>query len=146
MRLDKLLFIRMESDMVAQSQKILLFIVLATLFYTGPAKAAGLKTLMEIGAGQAEIAKSLRQETESYDAVKKAVNSGAIKEGMAADTIREKYGGPIVETYDKKSDLTRWLYMPASSGHFKGEKLYIYIDSENKVKRCELILSPKPLF
>ncbi|MBU4377176.1 MAG: hypothetical protein KKD29_06880 [Candidatus Omnitrophica bacterium] len=101
--------------------------------------AADMKKLMEVGASQTEIAKSLRQETKSYDAVKKAINSGAIKEGMTADTIRKKYGGPIIEVYDKKRDITKWLYMPASSNHFGGEKLYIHIDSDNKVKGWELI-------
>lgn len=101
--------------------------------------SADLKQLMEIGASQADIAKTLQQETKNYNEVKKAIASGAIKEGMPADAVRKRYGGPILDTYDKKHDATKWLYMPASSNHFKGEKLYLYIDKDNKVKSWELI-------
>ncbi|MFH0839861.1 MAG: hypothetical protein V1883_02455 [Candidatus Omnitrophota bacterium] len=124
--------------MLTHSRTLLLISALI-LLYTTPTKAADMKKLMEVGASQAEIAKVLRQETKSYEAVKKAINSGRIREGMTADIIRKKYGGPIIETYDKKNDITKWLYMPASSDHFKGEKLYIHIDSDNKVKGWKLI-------
>ena len=119
--------------------KILFSTGLVVFFITTNTFSADLKTLMEIGASQADIAKSLKQETKNYNEVKKAINSGAIKEGLAADAIRRKYGNPIIETYDKKRDLTKWLYMPASSTHFKGEKLYLYIDRDNKVKSWELV-------
>ncbi len=124
--------------MLTYSRKALL-IALLILPYAAPAEAADIKTLMEIGASQAEIAKSLQRETKSYDAIKKAINSGDIKEGMAANTIRGKYGDPVIEASDKDRDLAKWLYMPASSGHFSGEKLYIYMDSDNKVKDWKIV-------
>ncbi len=119
--------------------KILFTVGLFVFFIATNTFSADLKTLMEIGASQVDIAKSLQQETKNYNEVKKAINSGAIKEGLAAETIRKKYGEPILETYDKKRDATKWLYMPASSNHFKGEKLYLYLDKENKVKSWELV-------
>ena len=118
---------------------ILLIAGLVIFFGATYVFAADLKTLMEIGASQADIAKTLQRETKNYNEVKKAIASGAIKEGLAADTVRKKYGQPILETYDKKHDATKWLYMPASSTHFKGEKLYLYFDKGNKVKSWELV-------
>lgn len=119
--------------------KILFVMIAISLLGFIAAYSADLKTLMEIGASQADIAKTLQQETKNYNGVKNAIASGAIKEGMASDIVRRKYGEPIIETYDKKCDLTKWLYMPASSSHFGGEKLYLYVDKENKVKGWELV-------
>lgn len=113
--------------------RTLLYVTTLTLLYTAPAKAAGLKTLMEMGANQADIAKTLREETNIYNGVKSAIDSGAVQKGAAADTIRKKYGEPVIIVHDKKRDASKWLYMPAESTHFKGEKIYLYFDKENKL-------------
>ena len=125
--------------MVKEIGKVTFILAAIFLFSITDSYAADLKTLMEIGASQADIAKSLAQETTQYNGVKDAVNAGAIKEGMAADSVRKKYGNPIIETYDKKKDVTKWLYMPATSSHFKGEKLYLYVNNDNKIAGWELL-------
>lgn len=118
----------------------ILFVAISIIFFGSlSVYAADLKTLMEIGASQADIAKTLKQETTTYNGVKSAIAAGAIKAGMTADSIRRKYGAPVVEIYDKKRDANRWLYMPATSSHFEGEKAYLYFDKENKLKECELV-------
>jgi len=122
-----------------KAYKILFALGLFAFFITTNTFSADLKTLMEIGASQADIAKTLREETNTYNAIKSAIASSAIKTGMTADSIRKKYGEPIIATYDKKRDATRWLYMPATSSHFKGEKAYLYFDKENKLTGCEVV-------
>ncbi len=120
--------------------RTLLSITALILFYAAPAKAADLKTLMEIGASQADIAKTLREETIIYDSVKSGIDSGAIKNGIAADTVRKKYGEPVIRVHDKKRNADKWLYMPAASTHFKGEKIFLYFDRENKLMEWEKVV------
>lgn len=122
-----------------QKRKILFVVIAIVFFGFALAYSADLKTLMEIGASQADIAKTLQQETKVYNSIKKAIAAGALKAGVAADSIRKKYGGPVVEIYDKKHDANKWLYMPATSSHFKGEKAYLYFDKENKLKEWEQV-------
>lgn len=103
------------------------------------AYSADLKTLMEIGASQADIAKTLQRQTSIYNGIKSAIASGALKVGAAAETIRQKYGEPVIDVYDKKRDSNKWLYMPAESSHFKGEKIYLYFDKQNKLTEWEAV-------
>ncbi len=116
---------------------LFIVIVLTGLFET--VAYAGLKKLMELGKNQAVIAKALKKETKNYNRVKKAIISGKLIEGMTADKIRKRYGEPIIEIYDKKKDTYKWLYMPATSSHFEGEKLYLFIDKEDKLVGWKLV-------
>lgn len=119
--------------MPRQSLTVLSIAIAATLFFTSYSDGADLKTLMEIGASQADIAKTLQQQSKIYEGVKSAIDSGAIKKGMSADTVRKKYGEPVIDVYDKKLDSNKWLYMPAESSHFSGEKIYLYFDKEKNL-------------
>lgn len=125
--------------MVNQKYRILYAAVFIVAFLCTPAHSAGLKTLMEMGENQADIAKTLREETNIYNGVKSAIDLGAVQKGAAADTIRKKYGEPVIIVHDKKRDANKWLYMPAESTHFKGEKIYLYFDKENKLTEWEKI-------
>ncbi len=100
---------------------------------------ADLKTLMRVGKSQAEIAKALKKETKNYNRVKKAIGKGKLKEGMPADKILKRYGAPIIDIYDEKRNAYKWLYMPATSTHFEGEKLYLFIDEEDNLVGWKLL-------
>ncbi|MBL7071462.1 MAG: hypothetical protein ISS26_04755 [Candidatus Omnitrophica bacterium] len=113
-------------------------LALSVLFITINAHA-DLKTLMELGKSQGEIAKALKNETKIYDKVKKAIESGKLKEGEEAEAIRKNYGEPVIDVFDKKRDAIKWLYMPATSSHFEGEKLYLFIDKDDKLVGWQLI-------
>ncbi len=121
-----------------------LFIVIVLTGSFGTLAYAGLKELMEVGRNQAAIAKALKKETKNYNKVKKAIISGKLIEGMTADKIRKRYGEPIIEIYDKKKDAYKWLYMPATSSHFEGEKLYLFIDKEDKLVGWKLVNQQEP--
>lgn len=114
-------------------------LIIMPILLLGTYAYADLKTLMEIGKSQAAIAKSLKKETKNYKRVKKAIISGKLEEGMLADKIRKRYGEPIIDMYDKKRDAYKWLYMPATSTHFEGEKLYLFIDEEGKLVGWKLL-------
>ena len=116
----------------------IVFITLLILL-PGTCVYADLKTLMEIGKSQTAIAKALKKETKNYNKVKKAIIQGELEEGMEARKIRKKYGEPVIDIYDKKKDANKWLYMPATSTHFKGEKLYLFVDKEGKLVGWQLV-------
>ena len=100
---------------------------------------ADLKTLLELGKNQDRIAKALKQETKNYNKVKGAIEKGGLKEGETADKIREKYGEPVIDVFDKKRNTVKWLYMPETSTHFEGEKLYLFMDKDDKLVGWQLI-------
>ena len=117
------------------TRKIAIIICVAVLILGVAACAhADLKTLMKLGQSQAAMAKVSKKETRNYNNVKEAIASGKLEEDMSAGKIRRKYGEPIFDNiYDKKRNAYKWLYMPAASTHFKGEKLYLFVDEEGKL-------------
>ena len=121
-----------------KSIKIFIFVSILTLLLSAGAYA-GLRTLMEVGKSQAEIAKALKQETKNYNRVKKAIEDGKLEEGMSGEKIKKKYGEPIIDLYDEKRDAFKWLYMPATSTHFEGEKLYLFVDKEGVLVGWKLV-------
>ena len=59
---------------------------------------------------------------------------------MPAGKIQKKYGKPIFDSiYDKKRSAYKWLYMPATSNHFEGEKLYLFIDKDDNLVGWKII-------
>ena len=101
---------------------------------------ASLKTLLELGRNQANIAKSMKRENKNYNRVKKAVISGKIEEGIPAKKILKKFGKPIFDNiYDEKRSAYKWLYMPSTSTHFEGEKIYLFVDKDDKLVGWKVI-------
>ncbi len=117
-------------------------LALIVLLLTTPARA-DLKTLMELGKSQGEIAKALKEETDSYNRVKEAIDSGKLKEGETAENIRKKFGEPVIDVFDEKRGSVKWLYMPATSTHFEGEKLYLFIGEDSLLVGWQLVNQPQ---
>lgn len=117
------------------TKQIAIILCVAVLILSAATCAhADLKTLMKLGQSQAAMAKVSKKETRNYNNVKKAIASGKLEEGMSASKIRRKYGEPIFDNiYDKKRNAYKWLYMPATSTHFEGQKLYLFVDAEGKL-------------
>lgn len=116
----------------------IIFVVLIILLLTTFAYA-DLKTLIELGKSQTAIAKALKEETKNYNKIKKAIIQEELEEGIEAEKIRKKYGEPIIDIFDKKKNAYKWLYMPATSTHFEGEKLYLFVDKEDKLVGWQLV-------
>jgi hypothetical protein len=100
---------------------------------------ADLRTLINLGKNQERIAKELKKETKNYDKLKEAILEEKLEEGISSEKIEKKYGEPIIDIFDKKRNVYKWLYMPATSTHFKGEKLYLYIDEEGTLVGWQLV-------
>ncbi|MBN1872474.1 MAG: hypothetical protein JW800_07880 [Candidatus Omnitrophica bacterium] len=100
---------------------------------------ADLKTLMEIGKNQEIMAKALKDETKNYNRVKEAILGEKLKEGISSAEIKKRYGEPIIDIFDEKRNVYKWLYMPETSTHFEGEKIYLYVDEEGVLVGWQLI-------
>lgn len=93
-------------------------------------RAEGLGTLIELGRSQADIQKQYAQETRTFEVVKKAIESGAIKKGQDKDSIRGKYGDPVVIVNDLDGKHEDWIYKPADSSFFKGVRATLFFNFE----------------
>jgi hypothetical protein len=120
-------------------QKAITLLILVIILLLTTNAYADLKKLMELGSSQARIAKALKKETKNYNKVKKAIISGKLEEGTPGDKIKRKYGEPIIDIYDEKRAANKWLYMPATSTHFEGEKLYLFVGAEGKLVGWQLV-------
>lgn len=109
--------------------RLLVIFSILTIF-TVNCRADGLGTLIEMGKSQADIQKQYEDETKAFEKVKNAVASGAISKGQTKDSIRAKYGDPVVSVRDADGNHEIWAYKPASSSFFKGIRAELVFTKE----------------
>ncbi len=112
-------------------------LVIVMLFAASCVFAEGLDTLIEVGESQKAIAKEQEQETKSFEAVKRAIESGKIKEGQPKGSIRDGYGEPVIVTREA-GNREKWVYMPAASTFFKGVKVYLFFDESDRLTEIKV--------
>ena len=97
-------------------KKELIVVFAALIFISGC--SSQLDTLIEIDESQQKMEEERKQETSSYERIKKAVSKGVLTEGLEAATIQKKYGPPVVVLV-KEEGTTKWVYKPAKDDFFK---------------------------
>ena len=118
--------------------KLLIMVSILTLSASSVC-ADGIDTLIEIGRSQADIQKSYQEETGSYNSVKKAVESGAIKKWQAKSEITRIYGEPVVVIGDFPNKREKWVYKPAASDFLGGgPKINLYFDEKGLLDQVEI--------
>ena len=112
-------------------------ILLVILLFTANSYADGLGSLSEVGKNQDEMVRVLNKETKIYQAVKKAVETGTIKEGQPQDSILDTYGEPVIvlKEYD---DIEKWVYKPGHATYFDSTKIYLFFGADKKLKKIEV--------
>lgn len=114
-------------------------ITASILLFSGYAFAEGLDTLIEVGRGQAEIAREARDETRNFEAVKQAVENESIQKGQSKDRIRDRYGVPVIEfPKDKNRDET-WIYKPGKASFFDGPKIYLIFGDDGILSGIKVV-------
>ena len=103
-------------------KKIIMLLCIILLIPVFNCRADGLDTLIEAGRAQAEMKRQYEEETRTFESVRKAIVSGAIKKGQGKDYIRSKYGEGVVVVKEPDKKCERWVYKPESSSFFKGVK------------------------
>jgi len=100
--------------------------------------AEGLGTLIELGRSQAEMQKQYAQETKAFEAVKKAIDAGAVKKGADKSSIRAKYGEPVAIVDDLDGKREDWIYKPAGSSFFKGTRATLIFTAEGALDEAKV--------
>ena len=118
-------------------------ITLFVLLFAASAFAEGLDTLIEVGQSMGDIAKESNEETRNFEGVKRAIERGSLKAGEAKDSIRKKYGDPVVDFPKDANGPEKWVYKPASSSYFEGIKIYLYFDDSGNLKETKTINKEK---
>ncbi len=113
-----------------KNKKIAAWILVIIFANQGCLRADGLKTLIEVGKSQGEIAKAYSEETRVYEGVKRAVASGGIAKGADKNTVSGRYGEPVVAVGDYGTDREKWIYKPAASDFFKGPKICLFFTKD----------------
>ena len=101
-------------------------------------RAEGLGTLIELGRSQAEMHKQYTRETKAFEAVKKAIEARALKNGMDKASVLAKYGKPVVKVDDPDEKREDWIYKPADSSFFKGMRATLVFSSEEILDEAKL--------
>ena len=100
--------------------------------------AEGLGTLIELGRSQAEIQKQYTRETKAFEAVKRAIETLAVKKGMDKTSVLAKYGEPVVVVDDPDGKREDWIYKPAESSFFKGIRATLFFTAEGVLEEAKL--------
>lgn len=109
---------------------VFLFIFLS---YSLLAYAEGLNTLIEVARSQGEIQKAYKEETETFNGVKRALDRGSIKKGEPKEEIRKNYGEPVISIQDFATKREKWVYKPAASTYSEGIRIYLFFDKEGNL-------------
>ena len=110
--------------------KVFTVLMIALIACAGVSYAAGIGTLLEVGKNMGEIAKAQDAETAAYRRVKQAVANGSLVTGVSRNEVFASYGEPVIMNTHTGTSREKWVYMPATSDAFKGEKIYLYFVGE----------------
>ncbi len=101
--------------------------------------AEGLHELIEIGKSQADIQKSYEQETSAYYNVKNGIKLGDIKKGQTGKEIASRYGESVVNIREFDTGREKWIYKPAKSDFFHGEKIFLFFDKNGILDEIRVV-------
>jgi len=119
-------------------QRIAAIACIILLLLVSNCSAEGLGTLIELGKSQAEIQKQYARETKTFEAVKKAIEAGAVKKGMNRAFLLAKYGEPVVRVDGPNGKGEDWIYKPAESSFFKGIRATLSFNNEGLLDEAKL--------
>ena len=119
-------------------QKIITVSCIILLASAFNCRAEGLGTLIELGKSQAEMQKQYAQETKTFEAVKRAIETGAVRKGMDKASVLAKYGEPVVIVDDPDGKREDWIYKPAESSFFKGIRATLFLTAEGVLDEAKL--------
>jgi len=112
------------------------FIVGMLLIAHSEIHAAGLDTLAEVGRAQGRMQKVLREETEVYEDLKRAIEDDILREGTAQKDIRERYGCPVVVLSEENGGEI-WVYKPGYASHFEHRKIRLFFDDKKILRKID---------
>ncbi len=115
------------------------FIIILSILsgvYIEPLFAAGvIRRLTGLSASMDSMAKQRQVESDNYKKAKEFIQGAEIADGLLKDDLIKQCGNPVV----KADNGSRWIYKPATSTYFKGEKIYFFFDGDDKLSDWEQV-------
>lgn len=119
-------------------QKIIAASCIILLLCASNCYAEGLGALIELGRSQAEMQKQYARETKAFEAIERAIETGALKKGMDRSSVLAKYGEPVAIVDDLDGKREDWIYKPADSSFFKGIRATLFFTTEGVLDEAKL--------
>lgn len=94
-------------------------------------RGGAIGTLIEVGRSEEYKQEALKQETTSFNRVKKCIRENTIEKGISKKAAVSKFGRPVLMT--PKEGYEKWAYKPGDSDWFGGEKIYLFFDKNDKL-------------
>ena len=127
---------RQKTGMTSKSI-ILIGISLCLMGCGGGGTLSGINTLQSLGKNMAAQEKAVQKETNRYEKLKKAILEGELKKGMPARKLIKRFGEPSVVL--SEPNRKKYVYKPGDGSWFSGEKIYLYIDTQNTLVQGECL-------
>ena len=103
------------------------------------ANGSNIGELMDIARAQKDAQRSYADETKTFNRVKAAIDSGAIKKGVPEKEIKSRYGEPVVNITNSATGRGKWIYKPAKSSFFSGIKIYLIFDKDKNLDEIKVV-------
>ncbi len=114
------------------------FAVIAGFFgCAGPIKSERLSTLLELKEEQEILSEALEQDTENFETVHDALQTGAITKGLTKDLVKNKVGEPLIVYSEGGGE--KWVYKEAGENRFGGSKIYLFFNSAGEFSKYQCV-------
>jgi hypothetical protein len=119
--------------------RIILATILVVSAVCAAAYADGVGSLIEVGKSMDAAKKELAEETARFNNVKSAIESGALQKGLSRQAVLSQYGEPVVSNKDLATNRERWVYKPASSSFFEGQRAYLFFNNNGDLDEVKFL-------
>jgi hypothetical protein len=119
-----------------KKNKIIIALLFSLIFVCN-SFGASFTELLSLGENQAEVERSLENETKNYNKILKAIKNNIIKEGLLKDNILNEYGQPSVIVPGNKGSL-KAVYKPSYANYFDKEKITLFFNNDNKIQKIKV--------
>ena len=99
----------------------------------------GISSLMTLSKDRGAMEADYKKETKNYEAVREAIDKGALTKGMSGDEVSKKYGDAIMILSEADGGKTRWVYKLAAVNYFSGSKVYLFFNSTGELESWETV-------
>ncbi|MFH1995533.1 MAG: hypothetical protein ABIJ27_00880 [Candidatus Omnitrophota bacterium] len=99
--------------------------------------ADGVSSLSEVAKSQEAMQRILDTETKTFRAVREAVASGVLREGLTQDEISGEYGDPVAVVSEKDAEV--WVYKPSYATYFDKNKIRLRFNEKKVLESIERV-------
>jgi len=95
------------------------------------------RTLMDLNNNEKSKDEIFRRETRNFERVREYITGGSGERDISKERAIKSFGAPVL-TFSQ-GEWEKWAYKPSTSSWFKGEKIYLYFDSKDRLVSWECV-------